>query len=376
MPARPVCAIVGAGIGGLTLALALQQRGFPVAVFERAKILSETGAGLLLSPNAVSILHELGLRDDLAHSSVTTPIWRILDTHGRTLAQIHPQRSEIPAISLRRSDLQRILARRLRQEVQFAHEVTGARDVAPDRVKILFSNELSFESSLVAACDGIRSPLRRTYFDDSREHPFSYIGWRAVVDFVPPGWEAGLVTESWGLGMRFGLADVSDGRCYWYASANRGPTTMEERKALLLRLFSRWHPPITDVIAATPGHEILETSIAELPLPPRMYRGRMVLLGDAAHAMTPNLGQGAAMAIEDAWELAKCLENPDVQVALKSYDRHRRQRLRLVQLASRAVGMAIQTKSPLLAACRDQLLRLTPSFVAQAGVNWIFNSRI
>jgi salicylate hydroxylase len=85
MPARPVCAIVGAGIGGLTLALALQQRGFPVAVFERAKILSETGAGLLLSPNAVSILHELGLRDDLAHSSVTTPIWRILDTHGRKL---------------------------------------------------------------------------------------------------------------------------------------------------------------------------------------------------------------------------------------------------------------------------------------------------
>jgi 2-polyprenyl-6-methoxyphenol hydroxylase-like FAD-dependent oxidoreductase len=376
MPARPHCAIVGAGIGGLTLALALQQRGFTFEIFERAKILSEIGAGLLLSPNAVSILHALGLKDELASSSMVTPVWRVLDTRGRTLARIRPQHGETPAISLRRFDLQQILASRLHQKVRLDQEVIDARDTAPDRAEAFLSNGSSFTASLIVACDGIHSPLRQACFADSVERPFSYIGWRAVIDFVPHDWEDGTVTESWGRGMRFGLASVGHGRCYWYASANRGATNATERKALLLRLFSTWHSPVVDVISATPHDEILETPIAERPLPPRLHQGRVVLLGDAAHAMTPNLGQGAAMAIEDAWELAKCLENTDLASALKSYDRHRRTRVRLVQLASRLVGVAIQCESPSLAACRNRLLGLTPSIVAQAGVRWIFRPQV
>ena len=132
-----------------------------------------------------------------------------------------------------------------------------------------------------------------------------------------------------------------------------------------------------DIIEATSDQQILENEITERPVLREWHKDRVVLLGDAAHAMTPNLGQGAAMAIEDAWELARCLKGaPVIEDSLSNYGRHRRMRVRLVQWASRFVGLAIQAESPLLCGLRDNLVRFTPDAVAQASLYWLFKPRV
>jgi 2-polyprenyl-6-methoxyphenol hydroxylase-like FAD-dependent oxidoreductase len=375
------CAILGAGIGGLTLALALTRRGFDATVYERAPVISEIGAGLLLSPNAVSILYALGLKDGLAGISVSTPLWQVLNTKGKALSQIRPEIRHIPGISLRRADLQQLLVSHLGSNaLSLGHEAVGISTSGDGQPTVDFENTKSATSELVVVAEGINSQARNVFFKDTIKIPSQYVGWRAMVDFVPKGWEAGTVTETWGRGMRFGIAATGSGRCYWYASANRGPdqaTSIEERKTLLLRLFAEWHHPVVDVLAATPGDQILENIIAERPVPNDWHKDGVVLLGDAAHAMTPNLGQGAAMAIEDAWELSECLASQsNLAGALSCYGQRRRRRVQMVQWVSRLVGLAIQTESPLLSACRDVLVLATPSFLAQASLRWIFNPRV
>ena len=375
------CAVLGAGIGGLTSALCLQRMGVEASVYEKSPIISEIGAGLLLSPNGVSVLYALGLKEDLRAISIETPRWQVLDVAGRVLAQIQPRTQGTPAISLRRADLQKLLLRHLGgASLHLGREAKRVTLNNGGSSVIEFADEPTATAQLVVASDGIHSQIRDNVFQQTARCQSHYIGWRAIVDFVPHGWEAGVVTETWGRGMRFGLASTGSGRCYWYASANRTPqqtTSISERKALLLRLFSGWHRPVMDVLEATGDHQILENEIAERPVLEKWHRDRVVLLGDAAHAMTPNLGQGAAMAIEDAWELAQWLAgSSEIENALILYGRHRRSRVQSVQWASRFIGRAIQTESPFLCALRDNFVRFTPNAVAQASLNWLFKPRV
>jgi 2-polyprenyl-6-methoxyphenol hydroxylase-like FAD-dependent oxidoreductase len=351
--------------------------GVEVSVYERSQVISEVGAGLLLSPNAVSVLYALGLEEDLRVISMETPRWRVLDVHGRVLAEIKPATRGVPAISLRRADLQNLLLSHLRDgSVHLGRE---AKRIKPgkDFSEIEFAEGKTATAQVVVASDGIHSQLRDDFFQQTAKRQSHYIGWRAMVNFVPKGWEGGTVTETWGRGMRFGLASTGSNRCYWYASANRTAqeaTAASERKTLLRNLFSGWHRPVLDVIEATSDQQILENEIAERPVLRKWHQDRVVLLGDAAHAMTPNLGQGAAMAIEDAWQLAQCLKSARViEDSLSNYGRRRRLRVQGVQWASRVVGLAIQTESFFLCSLRDNFVRFTPDAVAQASLYWLFN---
>jgi 2-polyprenyl-6-methoxyphenol hydroxylase-like FAD-dependent oxidoreductase len=317
--------------------------GVEVSVYERSQVISEVGAGLLLSPNAVSVLYALGLEEDLRVISMETPRWRVLDVHGRVLAEIKPATRGVPAISLRRADLQNLLLSHLRDgSVHLGRE---AKRIKPgkDFSEIEFAEGKTATAQVVVASDGIHSQLRDDFFQQTAKRQSHYIGWRAMVNFVPKGWEGGTVTETWGRGMRFGLASTGSNRCYWYASANRTAqeaTAASERKTLLRNLFSGWHRPVLDVIEATSDQQILENEIA----------------------------------IEDAWQLAQCLKSARViEDSLSNYGRRRRLRVQGVQWASRVVGLAIQTESFFLCSLRDNFVRFTPDAVAQASLYWLFN---
>jgi 2-polyprenyl-6-methoxyphenol hydroxylase-like FAD-dependent oxidoreductase len=181
------------------------------------------------------------------------------------------------------------------------------------------------------------------------------------VDHVPVGWETGRVTETWGRGRRFGIGAVGAGRTYWYASANVPQATAHLPVSLdqVRSDFQHWHYPVSDLLAHTEPTALLQHPIADsLPTLTWQKHGRLALLGDAAHPLTPNLGQGAAMALEDAWELASHWHQPD---ALQRYEKRRRLRLLTIWAASRWVGTMIQWENPLLCAARDAQLRLFPS---------------
>jgi 2-polyprenyl-6-methoxyphenol hydroxylase-like FAD-dependent oxidoreductase len=185
------------------------------------------------------------------------------------------------------------------------------------------------------------------------------------------------LSESWGKGKRFGIAPIGQGRCYWYATANRPAGWSDDpadRRKLLLELFGDWHKPVTDLISAASSEEIIAGPICDRVARRQWGRGRVTLLGDAAHPMTPNLGQGAATAIEDAWTVARCLEKErTVEAALRRYEHLRAPRLARVQSISRLLGRVIQLESPVAIACRDFVLRLTPNGMSSSVLKRVFS---
>jgi 2-polyprenyl-6-methoxyphenol hydroxylase-like FAD-dependent oxidoreductase len=196
-----------------------------------------------------------------------------------------------------------------------------------------------------------------------------YTCWRGVTaEGGPPVEET---SETWGPGRRFGLVPIDRGRIYWFATLNAPAGGRDEpgkARARLEALFAGWHPPVAEILAATPEEAILRNDILHRLPAPRWIEGHVALLGDAAHPMTPNLGQGACQAIEDAVILADCLaaESADPARALRNYELRRKPRADGFVRAALRLGRLAQIENGAGRWVRDRLLGLTPVSVAQA----------
>jgi 2-polyprenyl-6-methoxyphenol hydroxylase-like FAD-dependent oxidoreductase len=363
----PVAVVVGGGIGGLAAARGLGLAGWSVQVLEAADALEPLGAGISLWPNAVRALADLGV--ELPPSTAgSARAGGILTSDGRLLSRTDPEhfpeRYGAPLVAIHRARLQEALLGSLPPgTVQ-----TGARvtDVAEAADSVLVRHSLGEHSAdLVVLADGVHSRTRRLVAGDRPRPVYAgYTAWRAVTG---PGVDLhGSVgaTESWGRGERFGVVPLADGRTYWFATANtaEGGRSAEGEHAEVLRRFSGWHDPVPGVLRATDPDAVLRHDVYELRPHPRSYaRGRMVLLGDAAHAMSPNLGQGACQAIEDAATLRVLLPpDGDLSSGLARYDSVRRRRARSVVGRSAQLGRIGQLEGRLTTALRDAVLRAVP----------------
>ncbi|WP_314616613.1 FAD-dependent monooxygenase [Streptomyces stackebrandtii] len=302
--------VIGAGIGGLTAAVALHRNGWQVTVLERAADLAPVGAGIGLAPNSQRALDVIGLGDrvrDLAawqgDGGMRAPDGRWL---ARTNARAAAERFGGPLVLLHRSTLVDILTSALPDGTVRTGAPASLADPGDDRRPArLTTPDGDIEAELVVAADGIRSATRHTLFP---EHPGPrYAGcttWRVV---VPAPARPFAPHETWGAGRLWGTQPLKDGRIYAYAmaAAPAGGRAPDDEKAELLRLFGDWHHPVPEILAAVDPGQVLRHDVHHLPDPlPAFYRGRVALLGDAAHAMMPSLGQGGNQAIEDAVVLA------------------------------------------------------------------------
>ncbi|CAM2938823.1 FAD-dependent monooxygenase [Rariglobus hedericola] len=373
--------IAGAGIGGLATALALQQRGIPAIVCERAPELREVGAGLLLSPNAVRVLQLFGIFEDAVSRSRVINEWQILNPHGRPLHRLRPtNRDQLPALSLHRGDLQNLLRSHLcASSTKLGVEVSDFSET-PESVQLTSTGGEQLEGPALVAADGLRSRVHHITEGGDHLRDCGYSGWRSVVPFIPKGYEGDSLSESWGEGKRFGISPLGDGRCYWYATANHPAglaASPSSRKQELHKLFGHWHAPIPELIAATENDQILLNPIFDRPA--RMKAtgaSRVTLLGDAAHPMTPNLGQGACAALEDAWILAREIAAaPNVIDGLRRYETLRSARVKWISRASHALGTVIQLENPYATSVRDFILRLTPGFLSTTTMRPLFSFR-
>ena len=376
--------IVGAGIGGLTAAIVLQKAGMQTAVFERARELREVGAGILLAANAVRALGELGLSDEVQRLGTPASAGRIRSRRGATLAEVPARELEksvgARSAAVHRADLQKFLLKKAGEEnVVLGAECSGFEQDAAS-VTAIVADGTEERGDLLVGADGLHSTVRTRLFGPEKPRYAGYTAWRAVVEpgrellpWVLP-WGTGF--ESWGRGARFGCIHIGGGRVYWFATRNAPEGEKDGHlgsqsgpKAALTGLLGGWHHPVPDLISETEEREIRRDDLYDRePLPKDWGEGRVTLLGDAAHPATPNLGQGACQAIEDAVVLARSLEQvqhapDDVPSALRRYEGLRAERTAWVVRRSRAVGRIGQIENPLLCLLRDAVLKATPARV-------------
>ena len=370
--------MVGAGIGGLAAAVGLRRAGWTVTVLERAERPAEIGAGLSLWSNALAALEELQVAAAIRAAGTVTSGGGVRTSRGTWLLRAPALRpGEQPPVALllvHRAELHAELRSALPPEAV----VPGATvvDVEPGSPAVdaavryedsAGQHELTAE--LVVGADGLRSRVRRVLWPDAPAPAYAgFTAWRGVTD-EPLELTEG-ISQSWGRGEQVGLTQLVDGRVYWFGTAlvPEGTRFADER-AEALRRFGDWHAPIRTVIAATPAPAVLRHDTYALPRPFRPFaRGRVALLGDAAHAMTPHLGQGACLALEDAVVLAARLTR-DVEVcqALQYYDAQRRPRTEKLSRQSDSTGRPVELTGRLSTGLRDALVRLAPQGVLLAG---------
>jgi 2-polyprenyl-6-methoxyphenol hydroxylase-like FAD-dependent oxidoreductase len=354
--------VIGGGIGGLATAVALRRVGWEVEVFEHAPELGEVGAGLSLWRNALAALDRIGLLETLRALGVEGQTGAFRTPSGETLLAMKAGTTDTASagiiLLLHRAELLDVLHRVAGPDVVRL----GARCIGLDQdavaVTARFDDGRETRGDLLVGADGLRSVIRSALFGPERPRYGGYTAWRAVTRFDHARVTLG---ETWGRGRRFGQWGMTGGRVYWYAteSVPEGEGDPPEgRKQGLLKLFRGWHEPVEDLIEATDESAILRNDVYDRPALRHWSVGRVTLLGDAAHPMTPDMGQGACQAIEDATVLADCLTRwSEVAEALRAYESLRIPRTRRVVRESRQAGTIAQWSNPLACRAREALLR-------------------
>lgn len=262
--------IIGGGIGGLCTAIALQNNGFDVTVYEKVKKLGEVGAGLTLWSNAIKVLRELGVADAVICAGSKVNSSQIRASNDAMLYDAHMGEMEAqygePVVAIHRAALHEILINALNPNtlklgIGFIKFEQNEKDVT-----VYFDNGESDTADLLIGADGIHSAVRKQMFPEIQLRYSGYTAWRGVVETENEA-AFGLTSESWGVGARFGIVRVDKRRIYWFATSNQPAgekSTGEQRKAKLLDLFKDWHDPIQYLLDATPADLILQNDIHDL----------------------------------------------------------------------------------------------------------------
>lgn len=346
--------IVGGGIGGLSAALALHQHGVEVTILERAEGPVRGGTALSLWPNALRALDALGLGDEVrAHSAlggdsgIRRPDGQWL---GRSkLGAAIRNAFEDPLVIIPRQQLTELLLAKLPPDtLRYGQMVSGITPGSQGEEAIVHTVAGETRTDLVVIADGARSALRARLFPAAPGLSYAgYTAWRMIVP-APSALES---FETWGPeGRRFAVLPLADGSCYSYATVNTAASGSPDSEVNeLRRLFGDWHQPIPGILSALTETSVRRDDISDLPPLPAFHAGRAALLGDAAHAMTPELGQGACLAGEDAVVLAAAVNSggPEhLASSLERYTNARKPRTSAIAKRSRQAGRLHQ--QPLL----------------------------
>ncbi|MFD6436226.1 FAD-dependent monooxygenase [Streptomyces venezuelae] len=374
---QPHAVVVGGGIGGLAAAIGLHASGWRVTVLERAASLEPVGSGIGLAPNAQRALDVLGLGGRVRALAAWEGDGGMRAQNGRWLVRTSAAAAEGTyggsLVMLHRATLVDLLVSALPEESLRTDMRARLTDPGTaDRPAVVTTDDGDIEADLVVGADGINSGVRAALFP---AHPGPvYAGFTAWRFVIPAPDRPFSPHETWGRGGVWGTQPLKDGRVYAYATARlpAGGRAPDSEKAELRRRFAAWHEPIPDLIAAVRTEDILRNDVRHLTTPlPAYHRGRVALLGDAAHAMTPSLGQGGNQAIEDAVVLAHHVApGADLAAGLAAYSAARVPRTtEIVRRAARAARLTHLTSGPLIGV-RNALVstatRLGPDFVMRS----------
>lgn len=370
-------AIIGGGIGGLSAALALRRVGFEPEVFEQAPALLDVGAAIAVWPNAMRVLQTLGLGALVLQRAGLIKQARWVNWDGRLLSNFKLPDTEAPAVALHRADLQNILLHALPQQFVHLGKNFLSYQREPELMRADFTDGSSITCQVLIGADGIHSRTRAQALKDGPPVYRGYTVWRGITASTPASLLPSTAIEVYGRGKRFGIGPVGLGRTGWWAAANEDETAGENpdtRQQKLLDLFEGWYAPVIELIKTTPPSSIRRSSTYDRAPVGVWGEGSMTLLGDAAHPMTPNLGQGGCMAIEDAMVLASCLlKYRKPGEALRVYERLRSARTRAVTRYSLRYGILGQWESRPATWMRGKLFSMIPELLGQKLLRLLFD---
>lgn len=366
--------IVGAGIGGLSTAIALEQKGITCEIYEAAPELKPVGAGIVMASNAMQVFQRLGIDSKTKQAGNEIKMAYGVDENFKVISQLNVKgrvapRYGIGSFAFHRGALQAALLSELKAAQVHTHKRLYNIEHRPKAVVAVFEDGTKAEGDILIGADGIKSAVRKTIFGDL---PLRYSGqtcWRGMANFTLPAGNQDNTYEMWGpqKGLRFGIVTTAPNQVYFFATffTEAGNRDIGREKDTLLNIYAPFGGLVRQIIEATPEESLIRSDIHDLQPIPQWWKDRVVLLGDAAHATTPNLGQGGCQAVEDAYVLAQTLaQEPDYQKAFANYQKIRFEKANYVVNLSWRFGGMTNLESPVSRWLRNNLMRLLPESLA------------
>ncbi|WP_077491101.1 FAD-dependent monooxygenase [Sinomonas mesophila] len=368
-PGRAI--ILGGGIGGLSTGIALRQQGIEATVYEQAARFSDVGAGIQVWVKGMKVLEQLGVGAQVRANGAEVHLQQFFNDRGQQLFQgklaeySHEFGAPMPVMITRAA-----LIDALAGGVDSAAVRLGRRAVAvaqdADGVTVTFDDGSADCADVLVAADGINSSVRRQLFPAVAVRTAAYCDAGAIVEHPAP-FGRNTFSMFFGRGNRVAVTDCGDGSIYWFVSIKGSTASLEgppeTLKANLLRRFRDFPEGVASVIDATPADRLIHHSVRAVQPMPRWGAGRIVLLGDAAHATSPNLGRSSAEAMVDAFVLASLLREadlrslPQVEKVIDEYSAARKPEVEALHRTSWRIGTISSWEGALSVAARDLVMR-------------------
>lgn len=367
-------AIVGGGIGGLTTALALLQNGQEVTIYESAPEIKPVGAGIVMANNAMQVFNKLGIREKIENAGCKISNIKITDAQLKTISSVDLSTFEskygVHNVAIHRGDLQNILADAVGfQNIQLSKRLLTIEQ--GDDFKLTFDDNTSVNAAVVIAADGIKSTVRNQLFGTGTLRDSKQRCWRGVSEFDGTSKYEHEAFEAWGKGKRFGFVKISDKKVYWFTVINEA---LMKNNSNLSELFKEFHPEILKIISETPQDQIIFSDILDLQPIQQWQKGKVCLIGDAAHATTPNMGQGACQAVEDAYVIGKLFgQGKSAEEVFAQYEKLRMAKAHYIVNTSWRIGKVAHFENSLAIWLRNLLVRSVPKSAGQKQMEKVFN---
>lgn len=371
--------IIGGGIGGLTTAIALQQRGVEAHVYEAAPEIHAVGAGIWVAPNALTVFQRLGFIDKVLAGGFSVKSSCISDTTGRVLQRFSPAEmgaNSLPIVPIHRAVLQEILISQLAPNTLHLGKRCAGIDQGENGVKVSFEDSTTAMGDILIGADGIRSMVRTALFGDANYRYSGQTCWRGIVNYSMP--DVNAATEMWSIkpGVRLGYSHVNARQVYFYATAcapHGGKDALGMVKTHLAEIYSDFPLYLREMLSAAEESKIIRNDIWDFAPIPSWHEGRVVLVGDAAHATTPNMGQGGCQAVEDGFALAEALSlEASVGAAFKRYESMRMKKAQYVVNTSYRIGK-LTNWGGAKARLRNLAAGFAPKSAAKSQFKYLFN---
>jgi len=345
--------ILGAGVGGLSTAIALKQEGFDVEIYERQPTITEIGAGIVCWPNASFVLEQLGVLSEVISISGALSKMNRFSSSGEALGCLDINRlSELmdyPSLAIIRKDLMNILTRRfiaLDGEINYNHNVLMLSEYDDSQAEVIFDNGKRLTADVIIGADGRMNSRARKYVNlDNQPIYQGFINWVGVFESIDDIFTELSVADYWGVGERFGIVPVSSKKAYWaggIVAEKVGTKDPQCYKNDLQLHFNHWPSPIKNIIEQTPVSCINKIYVHDHNPISTWYKKNVLLLGDAAHSPLPTSGQGACQALEDAWHFCQSLkQHDDITEVFKQFTALRMAKTTGITMGARQLAQSI-----------------------------------